>query len=145
MRVALKMLLVVVGAMMFQTAFADAQAEADYRQSVMKSVGGHMSAMGNILKNQVHTGDLALHARGLAVLSDVAPNVFVAGSGTEKSKALPEIWEDPEDFAEKMDDFRKAAKAMVPAAESGDMSQIGPAIQALGGSCKGCHDDFKAE
>lgn len=145
MRVTLKVLLIAAGSMLSGVMYADGEVEANYRQSVMKSVGGHMSAMGNILRNQVHTGDLALHARGLATLSDIVPNVFPAGSDVEKSKALPDIWEDPEAFAEKMGDFRKAAKDMAAAAESGDMGQIGPAIQALGGSCKGCHDDFKEE
>ena len=32
-------------------AMADGQIEAEYRQSVMKSIGGHMSSMVTILKN----------------------------------------------------------------------------------------------
>ena len=127
------------------SAFADGEVEAQYRQSVMKSVGGHMSAMGGILKNRVHMDDLVLHARGLAALADIAPEVFPAGSGTQKSKALPAVWENPDAFAEAMSRFQLAAEDMATAAANEDMAQIGPAIQALGGSCKGCHDDFKAE
>ena len=145
MRVFFRVSLLLFGVVMVQAGYADAEAEAKYRQSVMKSVGGHMAAMGTILKSQVHLGDLALHARGIATLSDIVPSVFVAGSNVEKSKALAEIWEDPEEFNEKLDSFVSAAKDMAAASESGDMGQIGPAIQALGGSCKGCHDDFKAE
>ena len=33
---------------------------------------------------------------------------------------------------------------MAEAADSGEMSAIGPAIKKLGGSCKGCHDNFRA-
>jgi cytochrome c556 len=126
-------------------ALADAEVEAKYRKSVMKSVGGHMSSMGTILKNNVHMEDLVLHARGLAGLADIAPELFPEGSNIEKSKALPAIWENPVEFSEAMDRFIAAAEGMASAAATEDMSEIGPAIQALGGSCKGCHDDFKAE
>lgn len=125
--------------------FADGEVENQYRQAVMKSIGGHMSSMATILRNQVHVEDLALHARGLAALADVAPEVFPEGSNTDKSKSKDEVWSDPEGFKAAMDEFVVAAKGMSTAADSGDMSQIGPAIQALGGSCKGCHDKYQEE
>ena len=111
----------------------------------MKSIGGHMSSMATILKNQVHMEDLVMHSRGLAGLADIAPEVFPEGSNIEKSKALPAIWENPVEFSKAMDRFIEAAEGMASAAGTEDMSEIGPAIQTLGGSCKGCHDDFKAE
>ena len=128
-----------------QFALADGEVEAQYRQSVMKSVGGHMSSMATILKNQVHMEDLVMHARGLAGLADIAPEVFPEGSNIEKSKALPAVWENLAEFSKAMERFTDAAEGMASAAATEDMSEIGPAIQALGGSCKGCHDDFKAE
>ena len=128
-----------------QAVLADGQVEAEYRQSVMKSIGGHMASMGLILKNQVHMDDLVLHARGLAGLADIAPEVFPAESNVEKSKALPAVWKNPAEFSDAMDRLIASAEDMVVAAASEDMSEIGPAIQALGGACKGCHDDFKAE
>jgi cytochrome c556 len=128
-----------------QFALADGEVEVQYRQAVMKSIGGHMASMATILKNQVHMEDLVLHARGLAGLADIAPEVFPEGSDTEKSKALPAVWENPEEFSEAMQRMVDAAEGMASAAATEDMSEIGPAIQALGGSCKGCHDDFKAE
>ena len=63
MRVFFNVSLLLFGAVMVQAGYADAEAEAKYRQSVMKSVGGHMAAMGTILKSQVHLGDLAAHHR----------------------------------------------------------------------------------
>ena len=126
-------------------AIADGQVEAEYRQSVMKSIGGHMSAMVAILKNQVHTQDLVVHAGGIAALADVAPNVFPEGSKIKKSRALPDIWEDRAAFDEAMNRFVSAAKEIPGAAASGDMSQIGPALSNLGKTCKGCHDNYKSE
>ncbi|MBT4161774.1 MAG: cytochrome c [Gammaproteobacteria bacterium] len=126
-------------------AMADGQIEAEYRQSVMKSIGGHMSSMVTILKNQVHIQDLSLHAQGIAALADVAPKVFPEGSDIKKSRALPDIWEDRAAFDEAMNRFVSAAKEMPGAAASGEMSQIGPALSKLGKTCKGCHDNYKSE
>ena len=86
-----------------------------------------------------------MHARGMAALADLAPGVFAADTQSEKSKAMDAIWEDPEAFSMAMDKFVVAAKNMPAAADTGDRAQIGQAMQALGGSCKGCHDDFKEE
>lgn len=128
-----------------QSVYADAEGEIKYRQGVMSSVGGHMSAMAAILRNQVHLEDLKLHANAMADLADVAPNVFPEGSGDGKTDALPEIWQQPEDFQQRMDDFVEAARAMAAAAETGEMNKIGPAIDSLGKSCKGCHDNYREE
>lgn len=127
-----------------QLAFGN-EAEINYRQSVMKSVGGHMSSMGAILRGRVHSEDLAIHANAMNELSRVVPNVFPEGSSGGKSEALPSVWEKPADFQKAMDAFVKAANGIAEAANSGDMGKIGPAMQSLGQACKGCHDNFRKE
>ena len=126
---------------------ADGDAEFKYRQGVMRTVGGQMSSMAAMLRGQVHLDNLALHARGMAELAEIVPNVFPEGSGVSKSEALPVIWEKPDEFEEAMTKFVDAANGMATAAGAGsvDMAAIGPAMKALGQSCKGCHDDFRAE
>lgn len=128
-----------------QAAFSDAKSEIKYRQGVMAVVGGHMKSMGTILKGQVHMEDLQFHAKALVNVSSIVPNIFPEGSGDGKTEALPAIWEDKAEFKSALDKFVSAAEGMAKASESGDMMVIGPAIKELGGSCKGCHDDFKEE
>ncbi len=125
--------------------FADGEAEYKYREGVMRTVGGHMSSMVAILRGRVHMDDLAFHARGMADMARIVPRVFPEGSGVAKSEALPDIWEKPDEFRQAVDRFVKAANGMSEAAGSGDMSAIGPAIDALGKSCKNCHDHFREE
>ena len=132
-------------ALLAAAAPAAANPEADYRHHVMEAVGGHMQSMAVILRRQVHLEDFAAHAESMAALASVVPGVFPEGSLTADSKALPAIWENPEDFQQAVDRFVAAAKALAAAAPSGEMSQIGPAMGALGDSCKGCHDSYKAE
>ena len=142
---AMKKLVFLLLVVFSQWSLADAAGEIKYRQGVMAVVGGHMSSMGAILRGRVHMSDLKYHARGMANIAKVVPNVFPAGSGEGKTEALPAIWEKPDVFKAGLDKFIKAANEMSEVAESGDMQAIGPAIKALGGACKGCHDDFREE
>lgn len=128
--------------------FAAEKPEAQYREKVMEAVGGHMGAMATILKKRVHMDELDFHAQAIANLATIVPGTFPEGSGGGKSEAKAEIWSKPEDFKQAMDKFVDAAKGMAAATtamKGGDASGIGPGIKALGGSCKGCHDDFKEE
>ncbi len=124
---------------------ADAEGEINYRKGVYKVVGGHMSAIMAIIRQGVRTDELAYHANGMKEIAKIAPTVFPAGSGEGKTAALPAIWEEPEDFQEAMDKFVTAADGFAAAVASGERAQIGGAIQALGGSCKNCQDNYKAD
>ena len=62
-----------------------------------------------------------------------------------KTRALPAIWEKPEDFASKDRNLREAAAALNAAAQAGDLSQINAKFEALGKTCKACHDNYRAE
>ena len=124
---------------------ADDEAEYKYREGVMKSAVGHMSSMGAILRGRVHFENFKIHAHGMKDIAGIMPNVFPEGSGVDGSESLPAVWEKPDEFKAAMDKFVDAANNIAAAADSGEMSEIGPAIQALGKSCKGCHDDLREE
>lgn len=127
------------------SAYADAEAEIKYRQSVMKSVGGHMASMAAILKGKTHFDDLKVHASAMATLSTIVPTVFPEGSDDGHTEALKAIWAESDKFQEAIDRYTGAAKEMDKAAAGGEMQAIGPAISNLGKSCKGCHDNFREE
>jgi len=119
------------------------QALIDYRESVMESIGGHMSALVAIVKGNVpYTSDAALHARAIEPLAKISGHIFPPESQTGKTEALPAIWEKPEKFKDAMTAFQTAAADLAKVADS-DPKSMAPAVGALGKSCKGCHDDFK--
>ncbi len=134
-----------VASLVSPLAQADAEAEIAYRKGVMKIVGGHMTGLGTILRKGVHGEDLQFHARGMANIAAIVPDVFPAGSGDGKTEALKAIWEKPEAFSSAVEKFVTAANNINTAVESGDKAAIGGAIKQLGGSCKGCHDDFRED
>ena len=119
-----------------------AEGDAEYRHEVMEAKGYTMSAIAMILKQEVvRPDDLAPLAAALDELANTAEGLFPEGS--EGGEALPVIWENPEDFAEKLAQFKEATKAFRAATASGNMSEIGPATRTLGASCKSCHDDYR--
>ena len=69
------------------------------------------------------------------------------GPGTDKgdTKAKPEIWAEKakfDDYAHKLE--AELAKLTV-AAKSGNLDNVKVAVNAAGGACKACHDDFRAK
>ena len=116
--------------------------QVEYRQEVMSAIGGTMGALGKILKQEVdRPNDLAPLAAALAELASSAQSVFPEGS--EGGDALPEIWEESEDFAERLLTLKETANAFREAVNSGDRSQIGPAVGELGQACRGCHMRYR--
>lgn len=118
------------------------ESDVEYRQGVMSSIGSTMGSIGMILKQEVaRPNDIAPLASALDELASTASGLFPDGS--EGGDALSGIWENPDDFAEKIEAFKRATTALRSAAASGDMSQIGPATRDVGMACKACHDEYR--
>ena len=126
------------------TALADEDA-IKYRQSIYKAIGAQMSAIGSILKGEVpHTDDLSILAEGLSRLSEVTPDIFPEGSHEGRTEALKIIWEEPDEFVSRMQNFQVAADHLARQDPS-NLRRFAGAFQKLGQTCKACHDRFKAE
>ncbi|MGE3691507.1 MAG: cytochrome c [Novosphingobium sp.] len=85
-------------------------------------------------------------ARQIKNSSAAINNWFPAGSGPQrgiKTSAKPEIWTRSAQFAAAKANFARQADAFQAAAASGNASTIRGAFRQLGGTCKGCHDQFR--
>ena len=73
-------------------------------------------------------------------------NWFPKGSGPEagKTRALPEIWSKPADFAAAQKTFADKTPALAAAITAKDADAVGKAFKEVGGTCKNCHDSFRA-
>lgn len=120
----------------------------EYRQSVFKAIGGHMTAIATIVKTDAgDVKDVAAHANAMAAMAAITPSIFPEGSGpmdgTTRAKA--EIWDKPAEFKAVLDAFKTEADKLVTAAASGDKREIGKQLGALGkNGCKACHDGYRA-
>lgn len=122
------------------TVFADGH-QIKYRKAVMKAVGGHMGAMAGIMKGAGNPADFALHSAAMASMAKAARNAFPEGSDFGDTGALEVVWTKPGDFKMALDAFESAATTL--AAAGNDMAKAGPAMGALGKSCKSCHETFR--
>ena len=64
--------------------------------------------------------------------------------GNARTRALPAIWATFPAITEKADALKTATAALVPVAGNG-LEALQGAIGDVGASCKGCHDDYRAE
>ena len=61
-----------------------------------------------------------------------------------KTRALADIWEEPDKFREAYEDFRTKAAAVAREAGKG-RDALTAAVQEMGKTCGNCHDSFRAE
>ncbi len=114
-----------------------------YRQSVMKALGGHAGATGQILRGNASRDHLAGHAQSIRDLAHMVAAAFEQRVAGEDSRAKPAIWDNAAGFRDAAAKLQQSADALLSAVRSG--GDVGERMKALGGSCKGCHDDFRAD
>jgi cytochrome c556 len=114
----------------------------------METIGKNFKAIHREL--DAGSPDLAVvrsSANTIAGLAKKASGWVPQGTGPDVAKpgAKPEIWQDPKDFAAKLGALQKAAPAFAAAAAGNDLGAIKAHYADLGGSCKACHDKYRAE
>jgi cytochrome c556 len=125
----------------------------DRALAVMKARHEGMETIGDSTKaiHRAQSGPdlpaIRSNAAKIAQLSQQASGWFPAGTGPDvgKTRAKAEIWQTSEDFAVKLRNFQAAAHAFNAAASGTDAVAINSAFSQLGGTCKACHDKYRAE
>ena len=117
------------------------------RQSYFALVGMTFGPMGDMVKGKIewNSDQFSAWANDLAAVSSVSvERGFAPGSDKGKTRAKPAIWENPDDFAEKLAAFRTEAAALAVAVKTGDQAAATAQFKKTGGTCKACHDEYKA-
>ncbi len=136
------------GALVAPAVMADVEDQIEFRQSywqVVKHEFGDVMAAMLREKRPMDEARFAEAADRVAALAGLAKETFPAGSMSDNSRALAKIWDEPDAFAKELATFEERAGALQVAVASQDKAQIGQAVKAMGGSCKSCHDNFRAE
>lgn len=122
------------------------------RQALMQLYSYHIGTLGDMAKGKMdYDADLATEAADnlLAVNRLGQSTLWPQGSDNSdpenaETRALPAIWETYPKIADKGKALNEALVAM--AAEAGNgLDALKGSIGDVGESCKGCHDDFRAE
>lgn len=117
-----------------------------YRKNIMEAMGGHAGALSMALRGLAGSAESAArHAEAMSGLGTEIGSIFQEGSDVEDSEALPEIWEEPEEFAEAVAKAEEALAVLKVAANDNDVQALGRAFRNVGKACKGCHERFREE
>jgi cytochrome c556 len=119
-----------------------------YRQSVMTVMANHFGRVAAMANGRVPF-DAKVAADNAAIAATMSRLPFVAyGEGTDKgapTRARPEIWTDAAKFKAASEKMQGEMVKLDAAAKSGNLDALKAAASAVGGACKSCHDDFRAE
>lgn len=141
--------IVAATAILGTTAIAqDIPKEVKARQGQFQIMAINLGILGGIAKGAIEYDAATAQAAadslvGISMVSQ-AP-LWVEGTDNmmiDGTRALPAIWDNIDDVVSKWNAFGEAAKAMQAAAGEGQAA-IGPALGAIGGTCKACHDTYR--
>ncbi|UEM01175.1 cytochrome c [Skermanella rosea] len=140
----------IVGALLVGTAILSAgvQAADDPVKVRKEGFDGNKKAMGaikKILEDGADLGGAAAPAQSLASFAKQVPGLFPAGSDKGDTKAKPAIWTSPADFTAKAQAFETESAKLVQVIASGEKAAVQKQFGAVGGTCKACHDAYRAE
>ena len=122
----------------------DVKGTIQYRQNYMNAISGHTGAIRRLKDGRFTAeGHLQMHTEALARLARDIALLFPEGTGTGKTDAKPEIWEDWSDFEARAAESRQAAQALLDAVQSGDAGAIDTRFGELTQTCKACHKPFR--
>ena len=119
-----------------------------YRQAAYTVMANHFGRIAAMAQGKAPF-DAKAAADNAVIVSDMSRLPFTAfGEGTDKglpNRAKPEIWKEAAKFKGAGDKMIAEVAKLDAAAKSGNLDAIKAAVGAVGGSCKACHDDFRAE
>jgi cytochrome c556 len=93
-------------------------------------------------KKPYNRDEAARNADMVAMLADVPKAFFGEGTDKGETRAKPEIWQKRQDFDAKMDKMIQETRKL-PQAARADLASLEKAVDAAGGACKACHDDYR--
>lgn len=119
------------------------------RQAGFKQMGAAFKGLNDELKaGTPDKAKLAGFAKTMNTQARLVPTWFPKGSGAEsgvKTKAKPGVWTEPAKFATLAKNLQTETGKLQTVAASGDLDALRAQVRATGGSCKACHDAYRAE
>jgi cytochrome c556 len=129
-----------------------AQVPADrsvvYRKAGFQMMNNHVGRISAHIKGErnLTPAQLELSAQVVDDMAKVVYDGFIDGTDqSANTKAKPEIWKEFAKFKESQSKLQAETAKMLVAAKSGDKAALQAAFGGVGGSCKACHDTYRAQ
>ncbi|MEY4711504.1 MAG: hypothetical protein RIS88_954 [Pseudomonadota bacterium] len=129
-----------------QAQFAKPEDAVKYRQSALTVMGTHASRIGAMVNGRAPFDPKAA-VDNAQIVNDMARLPWAGfGPGTDKisAKAKPEIWTEQAKFKDHSEKLVAETTKLLAAAKTQNLDNLKVAFGATAGSCKACHDNFRA-
>ena len=127
--------------------FAKPEDAIKYRKNALFVMQQHFARVGAMASGRTPF-DAKAAAENAAIAESMARLPWAGfGPGTDvgDTKAKPEIWKEQARFKELADKMQAEMGKLAAAAKTGNLDSVKSAVQATSGSCKACHDDYRAK
>lgn len=121
-----------------------------YRQAGYSFMSWNMVKIKANLDGEFNAQQVQAAANAIAAISGSSMGALF-GPGTEKdignikTRVKPEFFQNMDDVAKLATDLNTAANNLVAAAATGDKAAVQKAFGDTGGTCKACHDKYRAK
>jgi cytochrome c556 len=117
-----------------------------YRSSLMEVIAHEMATVNGMARGDIPANEeqFKMASSVLATLSPLVTGAFMQQAIVPGSRAMPEIWQNWNDFMMKAQAFADAAGTVNMSAQSGGIEAAKGAVQQLAQSCGGCHRNYRA-
>lgn len=127
--------------------FAKPEDAIKYRKNALFVMQQHYARIGAMASGKVpfNAQAAADNAAIAETMSKLPWAAFGEGTDLGETKARPEIWQEQAKFKAAAEKMQGEMSKLAAAARTGNLDRIKTAFQATSGSCKACHDDFRAK
>lgn len=127
----------------------DVQAVLKERQDNFEGIGDSFKGLrGELEKDAPDFTLIAAKASDINTRALKIEGHFPPGTSVDdglKTEALATIWQKPEEFKAAAQKLVDESAKLVTVAGGGDKAAVAAQTMALGGACKGCHDQFRLD
>lgn len=128
---------------------SDLAAVVKERQDNFKGIADSFKAVrGELEKDTPDFALIAAKATDINTRAGKLGGYFPAGTSVDDgfdTEALPAIWEKPEAVGAAVKKLADESAKLASLAPGGDKAALAAQAMALGGACKGCHDQFRLD
>ena len=142
---------IVLASFSTSAALSDKQAKnaVEFRKSIFQLVKSNVGPFGAMVKGQMPIDEALIekNATRLHQLSLMLPDYFVADTRNNdvQTSALDKIWDNQGDFNYKAQNMTTKSKELLDAVQNKQSDEYVGKMRAIFGTCKACHDDYKAD
>jgi cytochrome c556 len=115
----------------------------DGREKAMKTLGGSMKTIKDLIGAGGPAADIVAPAEQIAEIAATITDHFPEGSDFDGDEASADIWKNWEDFSAKAKSLGDEATLLASAASGGDMATVGAQFDKVGGACGACHKAYR--